>query len=183
MPSKTQALWSDSRLKAVLVKILKPRYVVTRRWSCVPLELFHKDVGGSTDYKCRLRVFTPVVLSLEGVTVKKITPRGVCSIAHDHHFGVEVQGQEYRQHRTPAVWGTGKGIFHGDGLYPMSVTYNPLFVLRSCHSTSKWCRRHLKRDEHLQLYDISDRVLKQLNEETCIALLNKQVLTPLKMLH
>jgi hypothetical protein len=118
-----------------------------------------------------------------GLSVKKSTPRGVCSIAHDHHFGVEVQGQEYRQHRTPAVWGTGKGIFHGDGLYTMSVTYNPLFVLRSCHSASKWCTKCLKRKEKLQLYGISDTVLKQLNEETSIALLNVQGLTPFKMLH
>jgi hypothetical protein len=145
MPSKTQALWSDSRLKAGFVNILKPRYVVTGRWSCVPLELFHQDVGGSRDCQCRLRVFTPMVLSLEGVNVKKSTPRGVCSIAHDHNFGVEVQGQANLQHRTPAVWGTGKSIFHGDGFYPMSVTYNPLFVLRSCHSASKWCKIRLKR--------------------------------------
>jgi hypothetical protein len=69
MPSKTQALWSNSWLKAVFVNILKPMYVVTGRWSCVPLELFHQDMGGSTDYQCRLRVFTPVVLSLEGVIV------------------------------------------------------------------------------------------------------------------
>jgi hypothetical protein len=112
-----------------------------------------------------------------------VSPRGVCSIAHDHHFGVEVQGQASRQHRITAVWSTGQGIFHGDGLYPMGVTYNPLFVLRSCHSASKWCRRRLKRNELLKLYDISDTVLKKLNEENSVALLNVQGLTPLKMLH
>jgi hypothetical protein len=53
MPSKTQALWSDSRLKAAFVNILKPRFVVAGRWSCVPLELFHQEVGGSTDFQCR----------------------------------------------------------------------------------------------------------------------------------
>jgi hypothetical protein len=104
----------------------------------------------------------------------------VCSFAHDYNFGLEVQDQASRQHRTPAVWGTGKGIFHGDGLYPMSVTCNPLFVLISWHSASKWCRRRLKRNEQLNLYDISDTVLKQLNEETSITLLNVQGLTPLK---
>jgi hypothetical protein len=31
MPSKTQALWSDARLKAVFVNSLKPRFVVTGR--------------------------------------------------------------------------------------------------------------------------------------------------------
>jgi hypothetical protein len=182
MPSKTQALWSEDRLKAVFVNILKPRFVVTGLWSCVPLDLFHQEVGGSTDVQCRLRVFTPMVLSLEGEDVKNSTPRGVCYFAHDH-LGVEVQGQASRQHRTPAVWSTGKGIFHGDGLYPMSVTYNPLFVLRSCHYATKWCRRRLKRNELLQMYNISDSVLKQLNEETSVALLNVQGLTPLKMLH
>jgi hypothetical protein len=130
-------------------------------------------VGGSTDYQCRMRVFTPMVLSLEGVSVKKITPRGLCSIAHDHRFGVELQGQAFRQRRTSAFWVSVKGIFHGDGLYPMSVTYNPLFVLRSCHFASQWCKRRLKRNEQLQLCDISDTdVIKQLNEETSIALLN-----------
>jgi hypothetical protein len=165
------------------MNILKPRFVVTGRWSCVPLELFHQEVGGSMDFQCRLWVFTPMVLSLEGVNVKKSTPRGVCTIAHDHHFGVEVQGQASRQHRTPAFWSTGKGIFHGDGLYPMSVTYNPLFVLISCHYANSWCRQRLKRNELLQLYDISDSVLKQLNEETSVALLNVQGLMPMKMLH
>jgi hypothetical protein len=183
MPSKTQALWADSRLKAVFVNILKPRFVATGRWSCVPLELFHQEVGGSTDFQCHLRVFTPMVLSLEGVNVKNSTPRGVCSIAHDHHFGVKVQGQASCQHITPAVWSTGKGIFYGDALYPMSVTYNPLFVLRSCHSVSKWCKIGLKRNELIQMYYISDTVLTQLNEETSVALLNVQGLTPLKMLH
>jgi hypothetical protein len=89
---------------------------------CVSLELFHQEVGGSTDFQCRLRVFTPMVLSLKDVDFKKSTPRVVCYFAHDHHFGVEVQGQASHQHITPAVWSTGKGIFHGDGLYPMSVT-------------------------------------------------------------
>jgi hypothetical protein len=103
-------------------------------------------VGGSTDFQCRRRVFTPMVMSLEGVNVKKSTTWGMCSIVHDHHFGVEVQGQASRQHRTPADWSTGKGIFHGDGLYPMSVTYNPSFVLRRCHSVTKWCRRRLKKE-------------------------------------
>jgi hypothetical protein len=46
-----------------------------------------------------------------GLSVKKSTPRGVCSIAHDHHFGLEVQGRASLQHIAPAVWGTGKGIF------------------------------------------------------------------------
>jgi hypothetical protein len=41
----------------------------------------------------------------------------------------------------------------------------------------------LKKSEQLQLYDISDTVIKQLNEKTSIALLNVQGLTPLKMLH
>jgi hypothetical protein len=115
MTSNTQALWSESRLKAMFVNILKPRFVVTGRWSCDLLELFHQEVSGGTDFQCCLRVFTPMVLSLEGVNVKKSTPRSVCSIAHDHHFGVEVQVQASRKHRTPAVRSTGKGIFHGDG--------------------------------------------------------------------
>jgi hypothetical protein len=81
MPSKTQALWSDSRLKAVFVNILKPSYAVTGRRSCVPLELFHQDVGGITDYQCRLRVFNSVVLSLEGVSVKN-PPHEECVLLH-----------------------------------------------------------------------------------------------------
>jgi hypothetical protein len=88
----------------------------------------------------------------------------VCSIAHDHHFGVEVQGQASHQHRTPEVWGIGQGIFQGDGLYPTGVNYNPIFVLRSCHAESKWRRRCLKLNENLQLYDMSDSVLKRLDE-------------------
>jgi hypothetical protein len=128
-------------------------------------------------------VFTPVVLSLDGLRVTQSTPQEVCSIAHDHHFGVEVQEQAARQHKTPEVWGVDEGIFHGDGLYHMGMNCNPLFVLRSCHAESKWCRRRLAFNEQLQLYDVSDSVLKCLDEEARVALVNVQGLTPLKMLY
>jgi hypothetical protein len=56
-------------------------------------------------------------------------------------------------------------------------------VLTKFHSVSKWRRRRLKKNELLQLYNISDSVLKKLNKESSVTLLNVQVLTPLKMLH
>jgi hypothetical protein len=37
--------------------------------------------------------------------------------------------------------------------------------------------------EQLQLYDISDSVIKPLDEEICVALVNVQGFTPLKMLY
>jgi hypothetical protein len=59
-----------------------------------------------------------------------------------------------------------------------------LLLLRCCHAKSKWCKRRLKWYEQLQLYEISDSVIKPLDEETCVALVvNVQGLTPLKMLY
>jgi hypothetical protein len=65
----------------------------------------------------------------------------------------------------------------------MNKGRNPLLLLRCCHAESKWCNRRLKLYEQLQLYDISDSVIKPLDEETCVALVNVQGLTPLKMLY
>jgi hypothetical protein len=44
-------------------------------------------------------------------------------------------------------------------------------------------KKRLKLYEQLQLYDISDSVIKPLDDETCVELVNVQGLTPLKMLH
>jgi hypothetical protein len=71
MPGKNQALCSDSRLKALFVNILKPRYVETGVWMCIPLDLSHPEQGGSTDCRCCLRVFTPAVLTLEGALLPR----------------------------------------------------------------------------------------------------------------
>jgi hypothetical protein len=65
----------------------------------------------------------------------------------------------------------------------MNKGRNPLFLLRCCHTESKWFKRRLKLYEQLQLYDISDSVIKPLDEEICVALVNVQCLTPLKMLY
>jgi hypothetical protein len=99
MPGKNQALWSISRLKAVFVNILKPRYVATGGWTCIPLDLLHPEQGGSTDCTCRLRLFATTVLTLEGALLNKTSARSVSSLAHDHHFGVKVGKQASRQHK------------------------------------------------------------------------------------
>jgi hypothetical protein len=107
-------------------------------------------------------VFTPVFLSLDDLIVTKSTPRGVCSLAHDRHFGVELQ-----EHIS-------KGVFQRDVMYLMGTRCNALFVLRCCHVESKWYRRMLKVSEQLQIYDISDMVLNRLDEEALVAHVNVQ---------
>jgi hypothetical protein len=184
MPGKKQALWSDSRLKAVFVNILKPRYVATGGWTCIPLDLSHPKQGVSTDCTCRLRVFTMTGLTLEGALRNKTSARSVSYLAHDHHVGAKVGKQASRQPKNPEIWCISPGVYHGDGLFPINKGHNPLLLLRCCHAESKWCKRRLKLYEQLQLYDISDSFIKPLDEETCVALVvNVQGLTPLKMLY
>jgi hypothetical protein len=74
-------------------------------------------------------------------------------------------------------------VYHGYGLFPTNKSRNPLFLLRCCHAEPKWCKRRLKLYEQLQLYDISDSMIKLLDEDICVALVNVQGLTPLKMLY
>jgi hypothetical protein len=183
MPGKNQALWSDSRIKALFVNILKARYLATGVWTCVPLDLFHPEQGGSTDCTFRLRVFTLAVLTLEGALLTKSSARCVSSLDHDHHVGEKVGEQASCQHKKPEVWCISPGVYHGDGLFPMNKGHNPLFLLRCCHAESKWCKIRLKLYEQLQMYDISDSVIKPLDEETRVALVNVQGLTPLKMIY
>jgi hypothetical protein len=133
---KSQALWSDSRLKAVFVNILKPRYVVTRGWTCMPLDISHPKQGGSTDCTCRLRVFTTTVLTLEGAILNKTIAQSVSSSARDHHFGANVGKQASRQHKKPEVWCISSGVHHGDGIFPMNMGRSPLLLLRCYHVES-----------------------------------------------
>jgi hypothetical protein len=100
---ENQALWSDSRLKAVFVNILKPRYVATRGWTCMPLDISHPKQGGSNDCTFRLRVFTTTVLTLEGALLNKTSAQSVSSLARDHHFGANVGKQASRQHKKPVM--------------------------------------------------------------------------------
>jgi hypothetical protein len=122
-------------------------------------------------------------LTLEGALHNKTSARSVSSLAHDHHFGANVGKQASRQHKKPEIWCISPGVYHGDGIFPMNKGRNPLLLLRCCHAESNWCKRRLKLYEQLQLYDISDSVIKPLDEETCVALVNVQGLTPLNMLY
>jgi hypothetical protein len=183
MSGKNQALWSDSFLKAVFVNILKPRYVATGGWMCIPLDLSHPEQGGSTDCTCRLRVFTTTVLTWKGAIFNKTCAQSVSSLALHHHFGAKVGKQASRQNKKPEIWCISPGVYHEDGLFPLNKGRSPLLLLRCYHAESKWCKRRLKLYEQLQLYDISDSVIKPLYEETCVALVNVKGLTPLKMLY
>jgi hypothetical protein len=76
-----------------------------------------------------------------------------------------------------------QGVYHGGGLYAMGTRCSPLFVIRCCHTGSKWCKRRLKLNEKLQVYAIGDSVRKPLDGSTHVALMNVQGLMPLKMLY
>jgi hypothetical protein len=104
-------------------------------------------------------------------------------LAREHHFGAKLGKQASRQHKKTEIWCISPGVYHGDGLFPMNIGRNPLLLLGCFHAESKWCKRRLKLYEQLQLYEISDSVIRPLDEETCMALVNVQGLTPLKMLY
>jgi hypothetical protein len=83
-----------------------------------------------------------------------------------------VEEQDSRQHKTPEVWSMCQCMYHGDGLYHMGTSSNPLCVLQCLDAECKWCKRRFKLNDQLQLYDISKSALKPLDDDTCVALAN-----------
>jgi hypothetical protein len=74
------------------------------------------------------------------------------------------------------------GVFHGDGLYPMNRSRSPYFLLRSKYAVSGWCKRRLRVDELLQVYDVNDVICKRMTLQQRSQLVAIPQLTPFKIL-
>jgi hypothetical protein len=73
-------------------------------------------------------------------------------------------------------------VYHGDGLQPGDDPKAPLFVLRSCRSKYRWCKRRLQASEVLSVYNISDSITKGLTEGLRSKIIKVDYLSPLKVL-
>jgi hypothetical protein len=106
----------------------------------------------------------------------------VSSSCKDQHCGVVVPTVESRRTLTPQVHSEVTGTYHGDGLYPAGLEKYPQFLMRSCRTSTGWCKRRLEPSEVLILYDISDSVTLGLNPDLKSKVINIQHLTPVKIL-
>jgi hypothetical protein len=66
---------------------------------------------------------------------------------------------------TPQVHYEVTGTYHGDSLYPTGLEKHPHVLLRSCRTSTGWCKGRLEPSEVLRLYDISDSVTLGLNPD------------------
>jgi hypothetical protein len=58
----------------------------------------------------------------------------------------------------------------------------PHFFLRSCRTSTWWCKRHLERSEVLIIYGISDIVALGVNPDLNSNIIDIQPLTPVKII-
>jgi hypothetical protein len=78
----------------------------------------------------------------------------------------------------PQVHPNSLGVYHGDGLYPASLTKPPQFLQRLCQTSTDCCKRKLDAAEVLSLYDISDTVALVLTQEQRSKVIGFHHLTP-----
>jgi hypothetical protein len=83
---------------------------------------------------------------------------------------------------TPLVHSEAPGVYHGDGLYPASLTKPPQFLLLSCRTPTRWCKRKLETPEVLSLYDISGTVTLTLSPKLRSKVIGTKGLKPMKIL-
>jgi hypothetical protein len=68
-------------------------------------------------------------LCLSGLTAPACAPREVSYVCHDHYFGIDDLAEISKKHKKPIVMHVYKGVYHGDGLYPMEASRSPYFLL------------------------------------------------------
>jgi hypothetical protein len=64
----------------------------------------------------------------------------------------------------------------------MNRSRSPYFLLRSKYAVSGWCKRRLKVDELLQVYDVNDVICKRMTLQQRSQLVAIPQLTPFKIL-
>jgi hypothetical protein len=153
-------------------------------WLAVPITIKNYEGGGCSDME-QVEAFVRTNNMVVDLKAKKRPPRPVASIYKYHHYGIEVPVpvQDSNRRLIPLIHETAKGVYHGDGLHPGDEHKAPLFILRSCRSTSVWCKRRLQASEVLtSLYDISDYITIGLTQELRLKIIKIDYLSPLKVL-
>jgi hypothetical protein len=151
-------------------------------WVAVYITIKHSDVGGCSDTEWVVQAFFKTKDMVVNLKTEKRPARSVASICKDHHYWIEVPVQESRRRLVPFINETCKGVYHIDGLHPGDEPKAPLFVLRSCRSKYRWCKRRLQASEVLSMYDISDSITKGFAEELRSDVIKLDYLSPLKVL-
>jgi hypothetical protein len=159
---KPFSLWMSKELKLVFTSALvRQQSRRWREWTAHSLCTNHAEIGGTSDRISWISVFGRG-LKLSGLTAPARARREVSSVCQYHHFGMYSPPQLSRQHNNPVVVCVSPGVFHGDGLYPMTRSRSPYFLLRSKYAVSGWCKRRLRVDELSQVYDVNDVICKRM---------------------
>jgi hypothetical protein len=176
------ALWMSRELKLVFTTALvRQRSRRWREWTAHSLCMDHAKLGGTYNRVSWISVFGHG-LNLSGLTAPARAPREVSSVCQDHHFGIDAPPQLSQRHKNPVVDCVSPGVFHGDGLYPMTRSRSPYFLLRSKYALSGWCKRRLRVDELLQVYNVNDVICKRMTLQQRSQLVATPQLTPFKIL-
>jgi hypothetical protein len=86
---------------------------------------------------------------LVDVEITKKGPRMVSSFCKDHIFGTAVAKEASRRTLIPQVHSNSLGEYDGDGLFSAILTKPTQFLLRSCRTSTWWCKRKLDAAEVL----------------------------------
>jgi hypothetical protein len=176
------SLWMSKELKLVFTSALvRQQSRRWREWTAHSLCMNHAELGGTSDRVSWISVFGQG-LKLSGLTAPERAPREVSYLCQDYHFGMDAPPQLSRRHNNPVVVCVSPGVFHGDGLYPMTRSRSPYFLLRSKYAVSGWCKRHLRVDELLQVYAVNDGICKRMMLQQRSQLVAIRQLTPFKIL-
>jgi hypothetical protein len=181
---KRFALWTSRELKLVFTSALvRQRSRRWREWTDHSLCMDHAKLGGTSDRVSWILVFGHG-LNLSGLTAPARAPREVSSVCYDHHFGIDAPPQLSRRHKNLVVVCVSPGVFHGDGVYPMTTgsSSSPYFLLRSKYAVLGWCKRRLRVGELLQVYDVNDVICKRMMLQQRSQLVATPQLTPFKIL-
>jgi hypothetical protein len=122
-----------------------------------------------------IRAFVRRRAWLIDVNIVKKGPRMVSLFCKDHHFGIPVANEVSRRTLTP-------GVYHRDGLYPLSLAKPPHFLLRSCRTSTGWYKRKVEASEVMGLYDVSDTLALALNQKLRSKVIGVKHLTPIKII-
>jgi hypothetical protein len=141
---KRFSLWMSKELTLVLTTTLvRQSSRRWREWTTHSLCMDHAKLGETSDRVSWISVFGHG-LNLSGLTTPARAPWEVSSVCQDHNFGIDAPPQLSRRHNNPVVVCVSPGVFHGDGLYPMTRSRSPYFLLRSKYAVSGWCKRRLR---------------------------------------
>jgi hypothetical protein len=126
---KRFSLWTSRELKLMFTTTLvRQRSRRWREWTAHSLCMDHAKFGGTSDRVSWISVLGHG-LTLSGLTTPARAPREVSYVCQDHHFGIDAPPQLSRRHKNPVVLCISPGVFHGDGVYPMTRSRSPYFLL------------------------------------------------------